>query len=57
MSKLDSSRYIFVFASTGEFSRAKKALRQALHLAEVNQDEETLEMIKSSMMKLDVDTS
>eukprot|EP00795_Rhopilema_esculentum_P014456 gene14456-5518_t len=41
----------------GEFSRAKKALRQALRLAEENQDEETLELIKNSMLKLDVDTS
>ena len=41
----------------GEFTRAKKALRQALHLAEENEDEEALELIKSSMLKLDVDTS
>lgn len=49
--------FLFFTIFIGEFSRAKKALRQALHLAEENQDEDTLEMIKSSMMKLDVDTS
>eukprot|EP00794_Sanderia_malayensis_P003670 gene3670-4187_t len=40
----------------GEFTKSKKALRQALRLAEENEDEEALELIKSSMLKLDVDT-
>jgi len=41
----------------GEDSRARNALREALHLAEENEDRETKQLAESSIMKLEVDIS
>lgn len=41
----------------GDLQKAKKALREALQLAEENEDTDTKELIESSMMKLDVPSS
>lgn len=41
----------------GDLGRARKALREALQLAEENEDAETKELIESSIMKLDVPSS
>lgn len=41
----------------GDFGRARKALREALQLAEENDDVNTKELAESSIMKLDVNTS
>lgn len=46
----------FLF-TPGDFKKARKALREALQLAEENEDEETKQLIESSMMKLDVPSS
>jgi len=41
----------------GDMSRARNALREALHLAEENEDRETKALAESSIMKLEVDIS
>jgi len=41
----------------GDMARARNALREALHLAEENEDNETKELAESSIMKLEVPVS
>lgn len=41
----------------GDLGRARKSLREALQLAEENEDTETKELVESSIMKLDVPSS
>lgn len=47
----------FVYLFTGDLGRARKSLREALQLAEENEDTETKELVESSIMKLDVPSS
>lgn len=48
---------IYFLFILGDMSRARNALREALHLAEENEDSETKQLAESSIMKLEVDIS